>query len=169
MQTEFTTQSDDIIVEMLANNRYDLKQRTNEELMYCVTLITLHLNVFKDMVAGEDLRGDIQYVDGTEFKSDEQDLLISANLAQMLKPSLDTIMNELQLRATNDSVFKATASAMYKDSVFFYLRKQVILTGELQEEVTDAFDQFAQEYEMMTKECCGPIDKMLHRMMMTIE
>ena len=43
MLTEFNNQPDENIIHKLENNDYDMAQRSNEELVYCLMLINMQL------------------------------------------------------------------------------------------------------------------------------
>lgn len=127
MLTEFNMQPDEDILFQLANNRYDILQRTNEDLVYCIMLINMHMMIFHKLFDGEDLTGQIEYINGDAFRSNEQDLLISADMVKTMKPVMDTITGELERRATTNEAFKTSAAALYQDSVTFYTFKHNIV------------------------------------------
>ena len=130
MLTEFNNQPDENIIHKLENNDYDMAQRSNEELVYCLMLINMQLIIFEKLFDGEDLSEHVGYIDGPEFKSNEQDLLMSADVVKRLKPVMDTITAELERRAFiydgSVSDFKTLAQMLYQDSVTFYIFKHNI-------------------------------------------
>lgn len=128
MLTEFNNQPDENIIDKLENDEYDMVHRSNEELMYCMMLINMQLMIFEKMFDGEDLSEHIGYIDGKEFKFNEQDLLISGNIAKRLKPIMDTICAELERRSLiyEGSDFKTLLQTLYQDSITFYIFKHNI-------------------------------------------
>jgi hypothetical protein len=79
--------------------------------------------IFEKLFEGEDLSGHIDYVDGGEFKSTEQDLLIFAQTAKIFHPMSNKLANELMLRKNNDIVLNNTVEQIYQYSVTLYAKK----------------------------------------------
>jgi hypothetical protein len=61
----------------------------------------------------------IDYLDGTKFKSNEQDLLISAQNAKIIYPMLNKMKEECMIRTTNDVDLRNNIEQIYQDSVTF--------------------------------------------------
>jgi hypothetical protein len=119
METEFTIQPDQLIVDKLYNNEYNISTITNEELIYCIMLLNMHIMIFEQLFEGEDMSAQIDYLDGTKFKSNEQDLLISAQNAKIIYPMLNKMKEECMIRTTNDVDLRNNIEQIYQDSVTF--------------------------------------------------
>jgi hypothetical protein len=119
METEFTIQPDQLIVDKLYNNEYNISTITNEELIYCIMLLNMHIMIFEQLFEGEDMSAQIDYLDSTKFKSNEQDLLISAQNAKIIYPMLNKMKEECMLRKNNDTELDKNIEQIYQDSVTF--------------------------------------------------
>lgn len=94
-----TTLTDEIeIVNSLLNEEYIINEMELEFLINCRMLCTIQIYIFEQMFNGEDLIGHVGYYDDSEFKGNENDLLMVANLCKNLTPIINKLSDEIERR-----------------------------------------------------------------------
>lgn len=86
------------IINSLLNEEYIINEMELEFLVNCLMLCNIQIYIFEQMFNGEDLIGHVGYSNDTEFKGNENDLLMVANLCKNLTPIINKLKDEIERR-----------------------------------------------------------------------
>lgn len=93
------------IIDNLLTNQYDIQQMELDDVINCIMIISIQMYAFNELFEGNNLIGDVEYVDNIEFKSNENDLLNAGNTVKQLHPILTILNSEIDRRQINEETY----------------------------------------------------------------
>lgn len=93
------------IIDNLLTNQHDIQQMELDDVINCIMIISIQMYAFNELFEGNDLIGDVEYVDNVEFKSNENDLLNAGNVAKQLHPILTALNYEIDRRQIDEETY----------------------------------------------------------------